>query len=207
MEQNKTEIEFTQRVYMLMTEIDSISKSINDTLSEEDKSGKYSKALMKSKLARETLKGFMWDIYLVAHVLRNYVDYEDECQVRFLEEICKRDVTGETDPLRDLSFYTRELNKLALAVLTLWKLLRNVFEHYFYFLGETTIRGLTQRDVGASLRILDNRIEDTYFWLDAILNDVGNIINANPTEELATKKCASTSYINELRRQRLQQKK
>lgn len=183
MEQINPQVEFLKRLYLLKETVNSIAERAEVWGKEEGISISFHHRLMWSPLAQRVVRDLVYWSWDAARMLQNYSVDGDQSAFQLLEDFGSRSLeSGGGDPdgyATNIS--TLDLNALGLAARTLSPIVDNVFQNLLFELACPETEG-TLDDVTQSLRLLDGKLEEMFYWLGEILDDLGKIM---PSDEAA----------------------
>ena len=202
MRPTKSQVKFAQNLYTAMNRVESLAATINSWLSNEEKTAKFSQVLMRSPLARKTIWEVKHNLWCIAVLLREYIDYEQQCYIAFLRDIMNSSLDsisrGGTDEPLSLDACTRELKRLGLAAQTAGEMLRDFFEDYFMSLA-----WVRKDHIGlpiGTLDVIETRIEDGFFWLEEILSELAEMLQLPSKQATKAGQDNHLAYLNQLLR-------
>jgi hypothetical protein len=179
MEQIKSQVEFLQWLYLLKGTVNSIAERAEFWIKENDGSIPFSHRLMKSPLALRTARDLIYWIWDIAGTLEGYVDdshREDfqKVQALYARNVEERRHDGGVD-IYAPEFRARDLEALREAARTLYEIADAAFEESFLELPWPGDEWALDR-ITRELRLINGKLEDKLFWLEAILEDLGKVM-------------------------------
>ena len=202
MRPTKSQVKFAQSLYTAMNRVESLAVSVNTWLSNEEQTAKFSQVLMRSPLARRTLWDLKHHMWCIGVLLREYIDYEQQCYIEFLRDIMNSSLEsiswGGVDVRLSLDACTRELKRLRLAAQTAGEMLRDFFEDYFMSLA-----WVRKDHIGlpiGTLDVIETRIEDGLFWLEEILSELAELLHMDSKQATKASQGNQLTYLNQLLR-------
>jgi len=188
MDQIKSQIEFVQWLYFLKGTVKSIEERAESWIKEHEGPIPFSHRLMKSPLALRTARDLIYWMWDIAGTLEGYVDDSHREAFQKLQALYARNVEERRQDVgADIfapEFRAPDLEALQQAARTLYEIADAAFEESFLELpwpGDECHLDFITRE----FRLINGKLEDKLFWLGAILDDLGEVMDSDGKSPVA----------------------